>query len=141
MEYIDAVDDAGSTALHLALFSEREPNPAIVELLLEYGANVNGTERLTRRALVEAVSRGTENSPAIVSLLLKHNADINGLRELGLTFQDYEKSVGSSIATDITKKLSIPQRRKTETFEQVSRRTVRGKTSWLKPIRSPTTCT
>ena len=138
--YVDVLDNSGSTALHLAMFSEREPNPAIVALLLKYGANVNGTERLTKRALVEAVLRQTEDSSAIVHLLLEYKADISGLRELGYTFQDYEKSVGSTTAGEINRRLSIPQRRNTESFEHLSGRAVRPKVSWFNSKRKPTTC-
>ena len=138
--YIDAVDDTGSTALHLAIFCD-EPDDTIVELLLKYGANVNGTEKLTTRALVESVLRRTEKSASIVRLLLNHNADVKGLRELGLNFQDYENSVGHSTATEIMRKLSVPQRRNTETLEQAPRRTLWPSQSLLRPIRSPTSCT
>jgi len=139
--YVDVADNTGSTALHLAMFSEQEPNPKIVELLLKYGANVHGTERLTKRALVDAVLRQTEDSPAIVNLLLKYKADINGLRELGHTFEEYERSFGSSTAEEIIRRLSMPQRRNTESFERVTGRTVRPKASWFNSKRKPTVCT
>jgi ankyrin repeat protein len=138
--YLDAIDSAGNTALHLAVFNEHEPHTAIVGLLLKYGANVNGTEKLTKRALTDAVLRQTENSSAIVDLLLEYNADINGLRELGYSLEDYATLVGSSTANEIIKRLSNPQRWNTQSSELVTKRTLRTKASWFNLPKKKTIC-
>jgi ankyrin repeat protein len=135
--YVDAIDNAGNTALHLAVFND-EPDPAIVGLLLKYGANVNGTEKLTKSALTDAVLR--ENSSVIVDLLLEYNADINGLRELGHSLEDYATLVGSSTANEIIKRLSNPQRRNTQSSELVTKRTLRTKASWFNLAKKKTIC-
>jgi serine/threonine-protein phosphatase 6 regulatory ankyrin repeat subunit B len=137
--YVDAIDNAGNTALHLAVFNQHKPHPAIVGLLLKYGANVNGTEKLTKRALTDAVLR--ENSSVIVDLLLEYNADINGLRELGYSLEDYATLVGSSTANEIIKRLSNPQRRYTQSSEPVTKRTLRTKASWFNLAKKKTLCT
>ena len=75
----DAFDGNGMMApLHHACKSR---NAAVVEVLLEHGANVNLPTRDGAHPLHIAVSKGEEN---IIVMLLKHGADINALDSNGM---------------------------------------------------------
>jgi ankyrin repeat protein len=77
---IDALDDRGYAALHLAVW---QGNLAAVETLLEYGADVEATTRTKKRPLYLAVEAGNTE---IVAALLVHgavpDADVQGLTAL-----------------------------------------------------------
>jgi ankyrin repeat protein len=76
---VDALDDDGSTPLHLAI-SELEPRAA--ELLLEHGTNVGLQNNKCQTALHLASQRGQLN---IMRLLLVKGANVDALDSDGST--------------------------------------------------------
>ena len=83
-----AEDKNGDTTLHLAA---AEGHPAVVEVLLEHGANPNTkTQSGGNTALHLAI---IEEHPTVVEILLERSADPHVLNKKGLTPKDYLKFV------------------------------------------------
>ncbi|GAA0155133.1 hypothetical protein LIER_12930 [Lithospermum erythrorhizon] len=79
MNAADSVDAEGRTLLHLAIAQSR---PDLVQLILEFGPNVEALSRSGSTPLEAAAASGDE---LIVELLLARSADVNSLTKGGNT--------------------------------------------------------
>jgi ankyrin repeat protein len=75
---VEAVDDAGNTALILAAEADDRP---LMEVLLEHGAAVNATNRRSDTALIAAAKLG--RLQAVECLLGQHGIDVNARNSAG----------------------------------------------------------
>jgi ankyrin repeat protein len=73
---IDAQNDSGATALHMA---SRQGHPKVVLALLSAGANVNSLNVDQCSPLHRASESGHREATAVCRTLLQHGADVNGL--------------------------------------------------------------
>lgn len=78
---INATNDRGKTALHLAVESKMN-RVAVIKLLLQHGADISAQSDGGWTALHNAAEKGFED---VVSLLLKYKADVNATTLNGMT--------------------------------------------------------
>ncbi len=73
-------------------------NHEVVELVLKYGAQVNGKDRLGRTALMTAAATGNS---AVVDMLLKGGAEVNARDTWGATALDFAVTSGHREVADL----------------------------------------
>jgi ankyrin repeat protein len=82
---INAQDDIGATPLSRAVGAV-QPSKALVKLLLDRGANVEGSTKFGQTPLHSAANRGRKD---VVLLLLAHGANIHARDRNGSTVMDF----------------------------------------------------
>ena len=78
---VRARDNYGNSPLHWAAFN---PNPAVISLLLDRGADIHAQDKLAAMTPLHWVAQHNEN-PDVAALLLDRGADVNARSRYGRT--------------------------------------------------------
>ncbi len=148
---VNAKNDGGDTALHIAIFKDK--NKEIIELLIEKGADVNAKDNDGETALYKAVA---DKKYEIAKYLISKGADINaktnggttilmkvaGTKEYYKTVTTVERQKNSSykVGTDVVKTTTVAG---SEVLEMVKYLVEKGadinaKSEYLTPLSGAT---